>query len=75
MPTHGEKRISHGKDQIFHHYYGWISVREFYDLLPDYSDSDNEISIEPSQFSRQPHESFSDYRSRIREIEDNPRDD
>lgn len=73
MPTHGTKRLNLGKEEIFHHSYGWVSVREFYDLMSELKDdSETDPQLEPEYMSRQSGESFEHYRSRIKEIHEYP---
>ncbi|MEG1585273.1 MAG: hypothetical protein RR346_00200 [Bacteroidales bacterium] len=76
MPTHGTKRLLQGKEQIFHHTYGWISVEEFYDLMPELNmDSEADPELEPDYISRQSGESFNHYKQRLREVNEYPEDD
>lgn len=76
MPTHGTKRVNQGKEEIFHHAYGWISVAEFYDLMPELSsDSEDEPELEPDFIGRQSGESFDHYRHRLRDMNEYSEDD
>lgn len=71
MPVHGSKRVNHGKEEVFHDKYGWISISEFYDATPfNEDDSENEIENEPEYLSRQSGESFDHYRERIKDVRD-----
>lgn len=76
MVTHGTKRFHQGKEQIFHHTYGWISVEEFFDLMPDSDQSsEGEPELEPEYLSRQSGESFDHYHKRLREMDEYSEDD
>ncbi|MGL4293982.1 MAG: hypothetical protein ACRCSQ_10445 [Bacteroidales bacterium] len=71
MPTHGTKRIFEGEDQVFHHSYGWISAREFYDLVSGRDDhTEDSPDLEPDYVSRQSGESHEHYKHRIQEMQD-----
>lgn len=76
MVTHGTKRFEQGKEQIFHHTYGWISAKEFYDLAPGNEViSDDDVELEPDYMSRQSGESFEHFHHRIKDMNDYSEDD
>ena len=60
MPTHGTRRYKNGAEELFHSQYGWVSVQDFYDLLPNYNEED-ELRVEPDYFARQTGESITTY--------------
>ena len=76
MVTHGTKRFEHGKEQIFHHTYGWITAEEFFDLMPgNETTDDNDQEFEPDFMCRQSGESFEHFRDRLKDINEYSEDD
>ncbi|MDO5570320.1 MAG: hypothetical protein Q4F97_02490 [Bacteroidales bacterium] len=70
MVTHGTKRNIKGREEIFHSRYGWIAIKEFFDLTPiNEFDADEELVYNPAESEHYRGESFKEYSKRVRDLD------